>query len=547
MTALELARMRLSEERDVFALRRLGRAVAELAGLEAQDQIRVATALSEVGREVVAAGALVLFVLDAGELRVTVEHTARVTDSEGLALAARLVDGVVPEEGRVTITKRLTGAAPQLREGQVRERLARMAPVSAMDELRHQNQELAATLEHVLRLNAELQETNQGVMALYNELSTELEETNRGVVALYAELDEKSSQLREAAEARKRFWATVSHELRSPLNSIIGLVRLLTGPGGDPLTEEQEQQVGFIGGSAETLLMLVGELLDMAKAESGPLRPEHAPVDLVALAHHLRATMQPTGAVVLSTDVAPEVAELYTDETMLVRVLRNLLSNALKFTPEGEVRLDARLDERAGEVVITVSDTGIGIAEEDQRHVFEEFFQVPNALQVKARGTGLGLPYARRLAEALDGRLDLTSAPGEGTTVTVRLPRHHGTPEVGRLLIADDDQGFRELARRMLYGIAHEIDEAADGAEALEMMTARRPDVIVLDMLMPRLDGNGLLQRMSEDETLGEVAVVVVTAAPGAAVRGHPVLPKHGLRREQLLEAVREAIRGRRA
>src|SRR5690606_5512827 len=236
MTALELARMRLSEERDVFALRRLGRAVAELAGLEAQDQIRVATALSEVGREVVAAGALVLFVLDAGERRVTVAHTARVTDSEGLARAARLVDGVVPEEGRVTITKRLTGAALQLRAGQVRERLARMAPVSAMDELRHQNQELAATLEHVLRLNAELQETNQGVMALYNELSTELEETNRGVVALYAELDEKSSQLREAAEARKRFWATVSHELRSPLNSIIGLVRLLTGPGGDPLT-----------------------------------------------------------------------------------------------------------------------------------------------------------------------------------------------------------------------------------------------------------------------------------------------------------------------
>lgn len=567
--AEELLRLRILNEEDVFAVRQAGRQVAAAVRLDVQDQVRVATALSEVGRELFThiGDVTVVFRLDRGHppgLVMELESEPAGSHDrprDGDAAAARLLD-LVEETGTpagrgVRLRKNLPhdiGAVDGPALDELRVRLGRLRPAPALEELRTQNAELIEALvdarrrrEELQVLNAELEETNHGVVALYNELSTELEETNRGVVALYAELDEKSSQLREAAEARKRFWATVSHELRSPLNSIIGLVRLLTGPGGDPLTEEQEQQVGFIGGSAETLLMLVGELLDMAKAESGPLRPEHAPVDLVALAHHLRATMQPTGAVVLSTDVAPEVAELYTDETMLVRVLRNLLSNALKFTPEGEVRLDARLDERAGEVVITVSDTGIGIAEEDQRHVFEEFFQVPNALQVKARGTGLGLPYARRLAEALDGRLDLTSAPGEGTTVTVRLPRHHGTPEVGRLLIADDDQGFRELARRMLYGIAHEIDEAADGAEALETMTARRPDVIVLDMLMPRLDGNGLLQRMSEDETLGEVAVVVVTAAPGAAVRGHPVLPKHGLRREQLLEAVREAIRGRRA
>ena len=132
------------------------------------------------------------------------------------------------------------------------------------------------------------------MLALYNQLSEELEETNRGVVALYAELDEKSGQLREASDAKNRFWATVSHELRTPLNSIIGLVRLLVGPGGEPLAEEQFHQIQLIGSSAETLLSLVSELLDMAKAESGRLDPQSSEVDLVALAERLRMTLRPT-------------------------------------------------------------------------------------------------------------------------------------------------------------------------------------------------------------------------------------------------------------
>jgi CheY-like chemotaxis protein len=141
----------------------------------------------------------------------------------------------------------------------------------------------------------------------------------------------------------------------------------------------------------------------------------------------------------------------------------------------------------------------------------------------------------------LDGSLELASTVGEGTTATVRLPYHGGGTRVGRLLIADDDEGFRATARRMLYGFAGHVDEAADGVEALEVMRDRRPDVIVLDMLMPRLDGNALLQRMAEDEDLRKVAVVVVTVAPGRAAEGHPVLSKLDLRREELLRAVLEA------
>ncbi|MCA2220375.1 ATP-binding response regulator [Nonomuraea aurantiaca] len=548
MTATELARAALEHDHDVFVVRRLGKAVAELAGLEAQDQVRVATALSEVCRELLGTGAVVVFSLDEGKLLITMDHAmgADFARSEGLALAGRLVDVVTldAEHGRVTIAKRLPPHSPRLPIDQIRERLSRMAPVSALEELRQQNKELASTLEDVLRLNAELQETNTGVLALYNQLSAELEETNRGVVALYGELDEKSSQLREAAEARNRFWATVSHELRTPLNSIIGLVRLMVGPGSEPLSEEQTRQVRFIGGSAESLLEQVGELLDMAKAESGRLDPQSSVVHLPTLADHLRLAMQPTsgpGDVTLRVDVAPDVTDVYTDEGMLVRVLRNLLSNALKFTQEGEVRLSARADAAAGEVVITVTDTGIGIPREYLATVFEEFFQVPSALQVRVKGTGLGLPYARRLTEALGGTLELASDVGRGTTVTIRLPHHDGTPEIARVLVADDDEAFRAAARRMLYGFAVEVEEAADGVAALEMMTARPPDVILLDMLMPRLDGTALLQRMAEDQALGRIGVVVVTIRPDAAPSGHPVLSKQGLRRDQLLQALRGA------
>ncbi|MEO3801348.1 ATP-binding protein [Nonomuraea sp. B1E8] len=547
--AAELIRVRLDAGKDLFVLRRLGRAAAELAGLEPQDQVRVATALSEVGREVYGPGAAAVIALGDDELLITLSHEQRsgLAGAEGVRLAGRLVDRVELDDGHVTLAKRLRARPWHGQVAGIRDGLARLAPVSVLDELREQNRELAATLDDVLRLNAELQETNTGVLAMYNQLSAELEETNRGVVALYAELDEKSSQLREATEARNRFWANVSHELRTPLNSVIGLVRLLAGPGGDPLTEEQAHQVELIGSSTETLLGLVGELLDMAKAESGRLEPHPARISLTEVAEHLHLTMGPTserGGVELRHHVAPEAATLHVDEGMLVTILRNLLSNALKFTESGEVRLEARADDDRGEVVITVADTGIGIAPEHVKRVFEDFYQVPGSFQIGAKGTGLGLPYARRLAEALGGTLELSSTRGEGTTATLRLPHHGGPPELERVLVADDDEVFRAAARRMLHGFAAHVVEAADGAAALEAMAAEPPDVILIDLLMPRVDGHTLLLRMAEDDRLSRIPVVVVTVQPQYAPEGRAVLSKQGLRRDQLIQAIRQARGG---
>ncbi|MET8139777.1 ATP-binding protein [Sphaerisporangium sp. NPDC005288] len=553
MTDHELIRIRLGDQQDVFALRRLGREVAEMVGLKGQDQIRVATALSEVGREAfdVGAATTVLFSVSERELLITVDHRlgADIGASEGVKLAGRLFDDVTldPAGGRIRMTKVLPVSIHALDLDDVRARLTHLAPAGALEELREHNRELAATLEEVMRLNEELQETNQGVMALYSQLSAELDQTNRGVVALYAELDDKSRRLRQSGEARKRFWTNVSHELRTPLNSIIGLVRLMAGPGGDPLTGEQPHQVRLIESSAKTLLELVDELLDMAKAEAGRLEPRPSVIDVVALAEQLAMTLRPseeTHEVTLSVEVADSVHEMLVDEVLLTRVLRNLVSNALKFTERGTVKLLAHLDTSTDEVVFTVADTGIGIAAGHLEKVFEEFFQVPGPIQVTVRGTGLGLPYARRVAEALGGTLELSSRPGEGTTATLRLPHRMQPPEVRRMLIADDDADFRALARRLLSGVAAHVDEARDGAEALALMRVNPPDVVLLDLLMPRLDGTALLQHMADDDLLRGVAVVTVTNDPPRPSASHPVLSKQGLRRDKLLAAIHAAIGG---
>ncbi|MER5321095.1 ATP-binding response regulator [Streptosporangium roseum] len=553
MAGDELIRIRVVDDQDVFAMRKLGREVAEASGLDTQDQIRVATALSEIGREVLSEGAAAsaAFLLGHDSLIVTIDLSAMadLRPTDGVTLAGRLVDVIEldPAVGRITMLKRLPAGRPRPSAEEIRARLAKLTPATALDELRQQNRELAATLEEVLQLNTELQETNQGVLALYNQLSEELEETNRGVVALYAELDGKSAQLREASDAKNRFWATVSHELRTPLNSIIGLVRLLVGPGGDPLVEEQLHQIQLIGSSAETLLSLVSELLDMAKAEAGRLAPQPSVVDLVALAERMRMTLRPTSGtdqVTLSVKVSDGAAELFVDEVMLTRILRNLLSNGLKFTEEGEVRLEIDLDAGTHEMVFTVTDTGIGVPEEHLERVFEEFFQVPGPIQVRTKGTGLGLPYARRLAQAMGGSLQLSSSP-EGTTATLRLPhRYDGTPVIGRVLIADDDEEFRATVRRMLTGFAAHIDEAPDGLVALEVMAANPPDLALVDLLMPRLDGAALMQRMADDPRLREVPVLVVTVATSSQYpqAADTVISKHGLRRESLLEAIRNAL-----
>jgi signal transduction histidine kinase len=542
----ELASLGVRDLAGVYAARQLGRGVAASLALDRQDQIRVATAISEIGRSAVTAGRAVViaFGIDDTDLLLTATFDGE-PPAEGVAAASRLMDRVATNGRVVRMTKRRPpDVQPDMRL--VKEQLAAVLPQSAREELRRQNQDLISALEdlnrqkeQLLSLNSELQETNRGVLALYSELSDELEQTNRGVVALYAELDEKSERLRAASASKDRFWANVSHELRTPLNSIIGLTRLLAEPTAEGgLDAERLYQVELIKNSGSVLLGLVNDLLDVAKAESGQLRIDPARVNLRALFGRLSALVRPLAdgkpvAIVVSDDGAP--GTILTDEVALTSILRNLLSNAIKYTDSGEVRLSARV---VGEnLAISVSDTGIGIPASLHAQVFEEFYQVPG---LRRGGTGLGLPYASRLARILGGNLELASEPGVGTTVVLNLP--DGTPALRTVVVVDDDAGFRQILKGMLTPMTDRLIEAEDGNQALAILaenSGNPADLVLADMRMPGLDGGALLARLP----VSVPAIIITGAGVPPPPRAAALLRKDELTSERLEFTIRGVMR----
>ena len=538
----EFARIEVRDVGGVFAARQLGREVAAELGLECQDQVRVATALSEVGRSalVTAQAAAIAFSADPADLIITVTFDGE-APAEGTRAAARLMDDATAAGSVLRMVKRRP-ATLRFDVRSVTERLAALFPPSPLDELRRNNEDLIRALddlrqqkEQLVLVNAELEETNQGVMAMYRQLSDELEQTNRGVVALYAELDEKSERLREASEAKNRFWANISHELRTPLNSITGLTRLMTEPGSDSLSPDQLHQVELIRNSSRTLLTLVNDLLDVAKAESGRLRIDPTTVDLPALLTRLRGLVRPIAEgrpveVVVSDEGAPDA--ILTDELALTAILRNMLSNGIKYTDRGEVRLSVRTTWSRLEIV--VADTGIGIPANQHERVFEDFYQVPG---IRRSGTGLGLPYARRLARLLGGDLTLTSEPGVGTTVVLSLP--HGPAAVGTVLVADDDPGFRTVLRGLLTGIADRVIETEDGVQALAAAEKDQVDLVLADLRMPGLDGLALLGQLPASVP----AIIITGLDTEPPPRAAALLRKDELTGERLAFTIRNACR----
>ncbi len=255
-------------------------------------------------------------------------------------------------------------------------------------------------------------------------LNQELAETNQGVVALYAELDDNATRLREASDLKSRFLSYMSHEFRTPLGSIRSIARLLLDRMDGPLTGEQVKQVEFIQGSATELNEMVNDLLDLAKVEAGRVTISPAWFEMVDLFSALRGMFKP----ILSSDSVSLVFEepdgippIYTDDKRLSQILRNFISNALKFTTDGAVRVSATLND-SGQLTFAVSDTGIGIADEHLEVIFDDFVQVDGPIQKRLRGTGLGLSLSRKLARLLGGEVAVSSVVGQGSTFSVTIP-----------------------------------------------------------------------------------------------------------------------------
>ena len=257
-------------------------------------------------------------------------------------------------------------------------------------------------------------------------LNEELAETNKGVVALYAELEDQANQLRQASELKSRFLSYLSHEFRTPLGSVRSLARILLDRLDGPLNDEQEKQVRFMQRSAVELSEMVDDLLDLAKVEAGRITVSPEWFEMVDFFSALRGMFKPivtNEAVSLIFEELHDVPRLYTDDQRLSQILRNFISNALKFTLEGEVRVFAR-PTADGMISFGVRDTGIGIAEESLGMIFQEFSQVDSPLQKRLRGTGLGLALSKKLAILLGGDVSVESRVGVGSTFLVTIPAH---------------------------------------------------------------------------------------------------------------------------
>ncbi len=443
---VSLSTVAITLEQDVVLARRRAREIAEALGLEPQDRSRLATAVSEIARNAFeyAGGGMVEFLLDSVDsprmLLVRISDrgpgikdpeavlSGRYQSATGMGLgiigARRLTDhfelASSPTEGtRVVFGKRLprrTNPPKSPSVAQITSSLESIQPPDLTREIQEQNRELLQTLEEAGQRQLEIERLNR-----------ELEETNRGVVALYMELDERAQDLGRAADLKSRVLSDISHEVRTPLNAILNISRLLLDRLDGELAPEQERQVLMIRDSARTVTDLVNDLLELARIEAGKTVARVVTFSAADLFAALRGMFRPlvtSEAVVLVLDDIAALPLLETDEGKLGQILRNLISNALKFTEKGEVRVSAEL-RGSDTIAFSVADTGVGIAEEDQERIFQEFLQIENPLQRRAHGTGLGLPLSRKLAAFLGGELVVESREGQGSTFTAIIPRKY--------------------------------------------------------------------------------------------------------------------------
>lgn len=546
--------VRLQAEQDLVNARGRARQLAGLLGFDVQDQTRIATAVSEIARNAYsyAGGGEIDFeiagtaprcmlqvrIRDRGpgivELKPILLGQYRSTTGMGIGItgARRLMDdfeiSTEPGVGTSVVFGKLL---PKSAQDQVASRmasitleLARPSSGELFSELQQQNRELVGALSELTQRQDEL-----------SRLNNELEDTNRGVVALYAELDEKAEHLRRADELKSKFLSHISHEFRTPLNSILALSRILLERTDGDLTAEQEKQMMFIRKGAESLTELVNDLLDLAKVESGKVEVHPLEFRLADLLGTLRGMLRPllNDSVNLIIEDNDTVGVIMNDEGKVAQILRNLVSNALKFTDRGEVRVSVRMDSAADNVIFTVIDTGIGIPSEHQESIFHEFTQVHNPLQSRVKGTGLGLPLSRKLAELLGGTIEVRSELGIGSSFFLTIPRRFQAPQPGgariylkrddaveidtrlprrHVLVIDDQEAARYVARSVFQRMAFFVTEATGGAEGLRRAIDERPDLIILDLIMPDMSGFQVLEKLREDEHLRAIPVMIVTS-----------------------------------
>jgi CheY-like chemotaxis protein/CHASE3 domain sensor protein len=452
------------------------------------------------------------------------------------------------------------------------------------EELEEQSRALKESQARLEQQQVEMEQTNAQLEEQTQQLEAQRDDLERSNVSV----ELKARELEQASRYKSEFLANMSHELRTPLNSSLILAKLLADNPDDNLTDEQVKYAQTIQSSGNDLLTLINDILDLSKIEAGhvDIRPE--PVSVERLAGGLRQLFDPIAAnkrLALEVEIAPECPPVIeTDVQRLEQVLKNLLSNAFKFTEKGKVALSIR---RIGgnQVALSVADTGIGIAEDQQKSIFEAFHQADGTISRRYGGTGLGLSISRELVRLLGGTIHLTSRQEQGSTFTVIIPEIYDPAKVASreptgtvtitspppaqqerpsvaaperhtiveddraapfddkrvLLVIEDDDSFSSILRDLAREMGFRTLVAGTAQEALDLARQFMPSAIVLDVGLPDQSGLSVLDRLKRDVRTRHIPIHIVSAndysqtAMSLGAVGYALKP---VRREQLVEVL---------
>ena len=375
-----------------------------------------------------------------------------------------------------------------------------------------------------------------GIVGVFTDI-TELKERELQLGELVDRLADARDEAMQATLAKSRFLATMSHELRTPLNAVIGITEMLIEDAEDAGQSDLLEPLGRIGRAGKHLLELINDVLDLSKIEAGKLEFHYEDIDLRALVDEVLGAAQPLAARNanrLEVDCPDGIGTMRSDATRLRQIMLNLVSNACKFTEKGTVSLALARDRAVDEewLVLSVSDTGIGMTKEQLAKLFQEFTQADSSTTRKYGGTGLGLAITDRLCRMMGGSITVESEPGRGTAFAVRLPMRGAVPaadaaaaivdapdrtlspaprRTNRVLVIDDDATVRDLMRRVLSREGFDVVTAADGTEGLALARELKPSVITLDVMMHDMDGWSVLQAIRGDPALADIPVVMLS------------------------------------
>lgn len=534
--------LKIHAETDIVLARQRTRQIAKLLDFDLQDQTRIATAVSEIARNAFqyTGSGIVKFSVDqetpscfwitvsdsgSGIANLNSILDGHYTSSTGMGLGLvgtrRLMDcfeieSILNQGTTVRLGKNLSKKTAPINSDrlvQISDELAKLSAQNPLDEIRQQNQELLDALAQLRTREEELRQTNQ-----------ELEDTNRGVVALYTELNEKAESLKRISDLKTSFLSNMSHEFRTPLNSILSLSNFLLNRMDGELTGEQEKQVSLIRKSAQELSELVNDLLDLAKVEAGKIDIYPVQFTVSDLFGTLRGMLRPllahNSSISLNFEES-DIQKLYTDENKVAQILRNLISNALKYTESGEVRVAACSTGKT--ITFSVTDTGIGLAPEDLDRIFEDFVQLASPLQKRIKGTGLGLPLSRQLAQLLGGNISVSSTLKVGSTFSLTLPMIYpngqpesvefpqSDPERLPILVVEDNPETLFTYEKYFEKSRYQMIPASTLEQAEKALQLFKFSAIILDVLLKEKSTWELISGIKQDEILQKIPCIVIT------------------------------------